>query len=149
VTVTKMVVWVITWVIIPCKLLMLFQHCKGTKRFRWVLKLPEPICHPPDGGSTFLWETLCTHLFLDTFELRGHLLTQCVAMPWQCAAAIPHVSLWIGEMKLSYCHIPNLFCYKPILSLAIHYWHSGNSGIYLCVCVCVCLLNNDFVILLL
>jgi len=44
-----MVVWVT-----PYKLLTLFQHFKGTKRFRWLLKLPEPICPLPDGDSIFL-----------------------------------------------------------------------------------------------
>jgi len=66
VTVTEMVVWVIAWVIAPYKLLTLFQHFKGTKRFRWVLKLREPICYPPDGGSTFLcsvWRNIMQNRF--------------------------------------------------------------------------------------
>jgi hypothetical protein len=91
-----MVVWVITWVITPYKLLTLLQHFKGTKRFRWVLKLPEPFVTLQMEAAHFSGmfnETLCRRLFLDTFELRGRLLPQCVAMPRQCAAVMPHVSL--------------------------------------------------------
>ena len=82
-TVTEMVVWVIT----PYKLLTLFQHFKGTKRFRWVLKLPEPICHPPDGGSTFLWNV--QRNVMQTFVL-GHIWAKRTSFNsvWQCHGSL-------------------------------------------------------------
>ena len=143
VTFTKMVVWVITWIITPYKLLTLFQYFKGTKRFRWVLKLSEPICHLPDGSSTFLWYV--QRNIMQTFVF-GHFWAKRTSFNLVCGNAMAvccsNAACFLVncKTKLSYCCIPKLFYHKPLLSLAIHCWH---SGIY----CCVCLMNDYFVIL--
>jgi hypothetical protein len=86
-------------------------------------------------------QTLYKCLLVDAFELRGHLLTQCEAMPWQCAAVALHVSLWTAKENLD----TPVFQSYSIVSPYCHWQFIVGIPAY----IVVCLLDNDFVLLLL
>jgi len=81
--------------------------------------------------SEMFEETLCKIVFGHIWAKRTSFNAVCGnAMAMYCSNAA--CFLVNCKMKLSYRRIPKLFYRKPLLSLAIHCWHSG-----ICCCVCV------------